>query len=125
MDFEFRKNTFDGQFHVQCSMGHEAMGRWLIDEIGSDKQALLLVLEHIQRIQSSGGQWFREGRAFHLQLDCEAAEVTPNTADQTDDESLMEQDLYDYDAEQMAVCGLEDFEQFLLAWQDFLIQFSR
>lgn len=36
MDYEFKKNTLDGSYHAVFSMGHEALGRWLIEEIGKD-----------------------------------------------------------------------------------------
>jgi len=39
MDYEFRRDPFGG-YRARFSMGHEAIGQWLIDEVGKDEEKL-------------------------------------------------------------------------------------
>ena len=38
MDYEFRRDPFGG-YRARFSMGHEAIGQWLIDEVGRTRRS--------------------------------------------------------------------------------------
>ena len=131
MDYEFRRNTLDGSFHAELSMGHEALGRWLVDEVGTDLEEIAEVLAASARLSSSGGEWQRMGKEFHLTLSREEALVQANSvvarelsSDESPQDNEQGDDLRDYDEESVSLCGLEDFNQVLSAWHDFIKRYG-
>ncbi|MDD1791964.1 YacL family protein [Enterovibrio makurazakiensis] len=125
MDYEFRRNTLDDSFHAELPMGHEALGRWLIDELGTDHAEIDNVLNHLQAVMAQGGEWNRAGKVFHLQLTQEEALVQANVLIEGYDEEMPENDLHTYEEESMSLCGPEDLAVLLEAWQDFIRRYGR
>ena len=63
MDYEFRRDPFGG-YRARFSMGHEAIGQWLIDEVGKDEEkALFMILNDHEIIAKVTGNPL-EMRAF-------------------------------------------------------------
>ncbi|RXJ72463.1 hypothetical protein CS022_15470 [Veronia nyctiphanis] len=131
MDYEFRRNTLDGSFHAELSMGHEALGRWLVDEVSTNLEEISEVLSASQHISVSGGEWQRAGKELHLTLSREEALVQTNavverelSSEISNDSHEQGDDLRDYDEESVSLCGLEDFNQVLNAWQDFIKRYG-
>ncbi|MEZ8142566.1 hypothetical protein A1OO_01775 [Enterovibrio norvegicus FF-33] len=125
MDYEFRRNTLDDSFHVTLSMGHEALGRWLIDELATDHAEIDRVLENLNRVINHGGEWDRPGKVFLLQLTQEEAVVQANAMLENHDEEMPEHDFHTYEEESVSVCGPEDLLLVLEAWQDFIRRYGR
>ena len=125
MDYEFRRNTFDDTFYAEFSMGHEALGRWLIDEIGTDEKALNCLIAQTQQIIENRGEVLLTGRAYHLSLTQEEALIQANTVFDDADLETEEQDLHLYEEESVALCGIDDFLDVLLAWRDFIRRYGR
>lgn len=122
MDYEFKKNTLDGSYHAVFSMGHEALGRWLIGEVGRDLGKVDLVLDQIGALKRSSREWRLVGEELTLCLQDNEALVQANYLF-SEDESELDDDMHFYDEECMALCGFEDFEQMLQAWRAFVIRY--
>ncbi|CZF83588.1 hypothetical protein GCE9029_03884 [Grimontia celer] len=125
MDYEFRRNTLDDSFHAELSMGHEALGRWLVDELGTDHDAIDEVLENLKLVMEQGGEWTRSGKVFLLQLTQEEALVQANIVLEGSDEEMPDVDLHAYEEESVSLCGPEDLLLVLEAWQDFIRRYGR
>ncbi len=125
MDYEFRRNTLDDSFHAELSMGHEALGRWLVDELGTAYAEIDNVLTNLQDVMQQGGEWNRPGKVFHLQLTPEEALVQANALLEGTDEDMPEQDFHAYEEESVSLCGPEDLMTLLEAWQDFIRRYGR
>ncbi len=124
MDHEFRRNTLDDSFHAEFSMGHEALGRWLVDELGTNAEAIGEVIEKLNMIMAQGGEWQRPGAEFHLHLTQEEALIKANGLFD-EEQDMPEQDFHPYEEESISLCGLEDLLEVLLAWEDFLRRYGR
>ncbi|MGL5106648.1 MAG: YacL family protein [Plesiomonas shigelloides] len=119
MDYEFRRDLM-GAVKAEFSMGHEAVGRWLNDEVAGDQDKIATVLAGIDSVRGSERQWQLVGREFTLLMDGEEVMVRANVMNFSSDQ--LEDDLQYYDEESLSLCGLEDFEQSLLAYRQFLTE---
>ncbi|MDO6706474.1 YacL family protein [Photobacterium sp. 1_MG-2023] len=119
MDYEFKKNMLDGSYHVVFSMGHEALGRWLIEEVQDDEAKIALILNQLGALKGTMTEWQLIGEEMTLSLQDNEAIVQANYLFfSTEDE--MEEDMSHYDDEAMSLCGFEDLEQVLHAWRAFI-----
>lgn len=121
MDYQFFYNERqipDARF----SMDHEALGLWLSDELGANCQKIDEIITAIKSIVAGKTREYTwRGRDFLLQMNREEAEVIDlSLLNEASLEEIAEQDLDYYDAEQRAMCGLEDFQELLISWRDFL-----
>lgn len=75
MDYEFRRDPFGG-YRARFSMGHEAIGQWLIDEVGKDEEKLDELFAIIDQLSSRTRVEYRLlGGDYSLLLTHEEAEV--------------------------------------------------
>lgn len=123
MDFEFKKNTLDGSYRVVFSSGHEAIGHWLIEEIGTDTAKLDRVLQQIGAQRNINQEWRLLGQGWSLFLEQNEIHISSNHL-LSHEASLYEEerddDLSAYDEESESWCGIEDFEQVLHSWRAFV-----
>ena len=119
MDHEFVRDI-DGRCRANLSMGHEAFGFWLTDELGENLTQCNELLKIIARLLHGGDDYTLSGNAFCLHLDQEAATVNALELQFETEIEDNELGLSYYDDELFAACGLEDFEQLLLAWREFI-----
>ncbi|MGR5064881.1 YacL family protein [Photobacterium sp. DNB22_13_2] len=122
MDYEFKKNTLDGSYHAVFSMGHEALGRWLIEEVGKDFAKMESVMSQLGALKNSTQEWRIIGDELTLTLQDNEAIVQANYMFSEDDTEL-EDNMDFYDEEAVAVCGFEDFALVLTAWREFVTRF--
>lgn len=117
MDYELHRDLY-GRHQAKFSMGHEALGLWLSEELGSDRQRLDTLLEKVGQLQQRGGGEYRQaGREFNLTIGPDGVEVRAARLDDRDEE--LSEGLSHYDQESEASCGLDDFRQLLEAWREF------
>lgn len=120
MDYEFifdEKNRPIARF----SLGHEAIGRWFTEELGSDQMAIAKLLDSVRQGEQEPQSSIQlVGAEFQLRIEQNEVEVVGLAfeIDELIDEPIPE-DTNVYDAESHAECGLEDFKQALLSWQSF------
>lgn len=121
MEFEFTRNTLMGEYYVKCSMGHEIIGRWLQDEIGTNRQKIDQVCALLDEAQlRTSKEQKLLGTEISLVICEDEVTVQENSLDH--DAELEEQHSeYDYyNCESTASCGLEDFELLIERWKDFI-----
>lgn len=118
MDYEFRRDLH-GRYKAELSMGHEALGLWLTEEVATDLVVVGVLLEKIAQLQNRACWEHRHpGREFMLTMTQEGVEVRAALLDDLADEAPEE--LSHYDEESQASCGLDDFRQLLEAWCEFI-----
>ncbi|TVO35453.1 YacL family protein [Vibrio algivorus] len=125
MDFEFKKNTLDGSYRVVFSSGHEAIGHWLIEEIGTNTAKLDSVLQQIGAQRNINQEWRLLGQDWSLFLEQNEVHITSNHLLSLEDEASIykeeiDDDLSAYNEESESWCGIEDFEQVLHSWRAFV-----
>ncbi|MEZ8193379.1 MULTISPECIES: YacL family protein [Vibrio] len=121
MEFEFTRNTLMGEYYVKCSMGHEIIGRWLQEEIGTNRQKIDQVCALLDEAQlRTSKEQKLLGTEISLVICEDEVTVQENSLDH--DSELEEQHSeYDYyNCESTASCGLEDFELLIERWKDFI-----
>ncbi|MGB0894810.1 MAG: YacL family protein [Parashewanella sp.] len=122
MDYEFRHNGLTDGVVAFFSMEHQALGRWFTEELAGNKQKLLEIELAIQAVQSGKqAEWMLVGGEMTLTLSNEQVVVFDNCINFSLDETF-EEDMNFYDAESIAKCGLEDFEEALASYHSFLLK---
>ena len=117
MDYELHRDIYSLP-QAELSMGHEALGLWLSEEVGTDQGLISTLLEKIEALQiQTCWEHHLPGREFMLTLNPDGVEVRAALLDDLADETADE--LSHYDQESESHCGLDDFRQLLAAWQDF------
>ncbi|MFV0574363.1 MAG: YacL family protein [Vibrio sp.] len=119
MDFEFKKNTLDGSYRVEFSSGHEAIGHWLLDEIGSDVNKLDRVMQQISAQKNTVQEFKLEGQDWCLFLEQNEIHISANRL-LSNEEDEFDDGMSAYDEESESWCGIEDFEQVLHSWRAFV-----
>ena len=107
---------------AKCSMDHEAFARWLNTEITENPKELINIFAEIEKCRAAYPNHYEcvfEGKEYSLFFDCDEVMVKANNLDDAFDEEQMEEGFQFYDQESIAFCGLEDFENFLKAYQKF------
>ncbi|KJF81203.1 hypothetical protein UA31_13815 [Photobacterium angustum] len=112
----------DGTYHAIFSMGHEVLGRWIIEEIGKDTEKLDLIMDQLSAMKNSSQEWRLVGEELTLLLQDNEALVQANCLFSEEEEDF-EEDFHFYDEESLSVCGFEDLEQVLEGWRTFIARF--
>ena len=120
-------------------MDHEAFGHWLSEELATDRILLQSIIDQIALIQQEKNvSFFHQGNAFQLKLTREDAvisacdigvsdmdfEFNDSLSDEATELALFENDsdaLYLDQQEGRAHCGLEDFNDLIKAWRQFIL----
>lgn len=120
MDYDFSFDEYDKPV-AEFSMGHEAMGSWFSEELGANQQRIEEIIDIIdQLIHRRIQQRQIEGAEYQLRMGQEDVEVRALSLELDIDEELPE-DTNLYDEESFSECGLEDFQQALISWQEFIL----
>lgn len=120
MDYDFSFDEYDKPI-AEFSMGHEAMGSWFSEELGANQQRIEEIIDIIdQLIHRRIQQRQIEGTEYQLRMGQEDVEVRALSLELDIDEELPE-DTNLYDEESFSECGLEDFQQALISWQEFIL----
>ncbi|CAH0534386.1 hypothetical protein VST7929_02317 [Vibrio stylophorae] len=122
MEYEFRHSTFDGGYRAQFSMGHELVGRWLIDEIACSPIAVQQIITALMQAAEADQPWQRLGHEIDLHF--EAGEVSLTAHHLHHEQELPEEVDNFYDAESYALCGIEDFIEMMQSWLAFIERYS-
>ncbi|UTW47470.1 YacL family protein [Bacterioplanoides sp. SCSIO 12839] len=109
---------------AELSMEQAAIGRWLSDEIGADTDRVNGLLHNIAEIRD--GIFLEldvDGKEFRLTLNKDEVEIKANSLvnnlDADSAEQMDAEGLSFYDSEEVAGCGLDDFEALLIAWLEY------
>lgn len=121
MDYDFTFDEYDKPI-AEFSMGHEAIGSWFNDELGTNQQRIEELVDILEQLVSHRIQQRQvDGTEYQLRMNQEDVEVRAlSLGMEVDDEELPENTNL-YDNESYAECGLEDFQQVLISWQEFIL----
>ncbi|MDO6562699.1 YacL family protein [Amphritea sp. 1_MG-2023] len=119
MDYDFT-HDIDGAFCAEFSMGHEALGYWLTDELSSRQSMIAELLKIADALQKKQRRdYSMEGSEYNLLLTQDEAMIRAHALDADDEMAEPGDNLTFYDQESTASCGLEDFIELLQGWQQF------
>lgn len=117
MEYQFVRSPFN-QPEAEFTMGAEALGKWFTDELGNDQSKIAVLLETIEQLERRQLKDFRlNGAESAMYLDQYEVEVYPLQEMEPDAEAPEGTEFNDQQLR--AGCGLEDFKQALLSWQEF------
>jgi uncharacterized protein YacL (UPF0231 family) len=119
MDYQFIRNDRAEPAAI-FEMGAETLGLWFSEELGRDRKKLAHILNVIQQLEDKEIEhYLLQGREFNMDLNRDEIEVY---AAITRDEGEIDipEDTELYDQESITGCGLEDFKEVLLSWQEFV-----
>lgn len=124
MEYQFISDQYT-KVRAKCSMEHQAFAHWINTEIQGNLAKLATVFALIQQSKLHQYQEYQEiGQEYSLFISQAEVMVKANGLNQTDDSyttpEMLENGFDFYDEESIAICGLEDFELFLTAYQHFL-----
>lgn len=118
VDYELSYNLL-GQPEARFSMGHEALGIWMTEELGKDVQKLSVLLDNIEQLQLGQSREFVvPGKEYQLLMFSDGIQVCAHALMGQQQELIPEEVELD-DSLSFAECGLEDFKLALLSWQSF------
>ena len=119
MDFQF--THFQGNVIAKCSMEHIAVANWFNTELPNNPELISTALEQVRKAQNwhPMQEYQILGKEYSLFIEADSVTVRANNLDCLPDE-LIEQNLHQYLDESIAVCGLEDFENFLISYLAFI-----
>ncbi|MFT7371534.1 MAG: hypothetical protein ACI9T9_000210 [Oleiphilaceae bacterium] len=124
MDYEYTIDEY-GQLNAQFSIGYEALGLWFNEEIESNSVTITDLLDRIDQLEQRKKSAFHiEGKEFQLRLNQDGVEVVAWALGFDVDEALPENTNL-YDQESFSECGLQDFKQAVLMWQEFVLTHKR
>ncbi|MCV6612855.1 MAG: YacL family protein [Amphritea sp.] len=120
MDYDFTRDIY-GNVCAEFSMGHEAIGSWLSEEVG-EKQALISeILGAVEQLKNRQRlDYNREGHEFDIEISMDEVIVRAHTLDTDSEMDMPDEDLDFYDQESFARCGLDDFAELMIGWQQFV-----
>lgn len=120
MDYDFSFDEYDNPI-AEFSMGHEAIGSWFSEELGTSQQRIEEIIDIVdQLIHRRIQQRQIEGSEYQVRMGQEDVEVRALSLQLDIDEALPE-DTNLYEEESFSECGLEDFQQALISWQEFIL----
>jgi len=119
MDYEF--STQFGEVTATFSMGHEAIGRWLTEELGSQLKKTDYLLAQVTEIEEGHRQQLAiVGANLQLDADRYGVSLTPVNDDTSLDSEDEDENAALYDQEFRAECGLTDFIEALASWRNYV-----
>ena len=123
MDYEFYHDDKNEPF-AEFSMGHEAIARWINQEIGNNQDKATALLNTIEQL-NSGKLPKYEQRGKELKLRIKNSEVSiidciDNHHDKLDED--LRNGTSFYGQETNSECGLEDFKAALESWLEYITE---
>jgi uncharacterized protein YacL (UPF0231 family) len=123
MEYQFIDDPLTGSAIAKFSLDHEVIGPWLEVEVGTDTEKLKQLLSAMADIEAekqteitiTGNEYtvvFNRGDVtIQTNASMDGLEILPD--------SLIEEDI-DFDQQDSASCGHEDFRELLLSWAKFV-----
>mgnify|MGYP003386014994 CR=1 FL=1 len=120
MEYEFRRDRITGALLANFSMGQEAFGTWLVEELGDSSTRYEELCQIITQLQLNQlPHWRKAGKSLSIELNAEEVRVFANDLE-GQDEFELEEAMSLYNDESEAICGLHDFLAALESWRVFI-----
>lgn len=114
------------QPEAKFSMGHEAVGRWLTEELKGNRDSIESLLNTISKVENGEiSNESIEGKEFILRIDRDEVEIIALTLDgdicsDSDIQDDIPEDTNLYNEEMRSECGLPDFKYAVESWLVFI-----
>lgn len=122
MEYEFLHDAITGEAKARFSLEHEVIGPWIEVELGHDSNKLTALLTAIDQVEKGKkGEVLIAGLEYSVAISKTDVEIQPN-ASLNGAEPLSEMltsESINFDQNEMAACGLDDFRALLLSWAKF------
>ncbi len=122
MEYEFLHDAITGEAKARFSLEHEVVGPWIEVELGHDSNKLTDLLTAIDQVEKGQkGEVIIAGLEYSVSISKTDVEIQPN-ASLNGAEPLSEMltsEHINFDQNEMAACGLDDFRTLLLSWAKF------
>ncbi len=122
MDYDFTRDIY-GNVCAEFSMGHEAIGSWLSEEVGNKKALISEIISAVEQLKARQiFDYTREGHEFDIEMTSDEAIVRAHSLSNDMDSDMPDNDMDFYDEESFARCGLDDFAGLMSGWQQFVTE---
>jgi len=122
MEYEFIHDAITGEGKAQFSLEHEVLGPWIEVELGTDSDRLKQLLMTIDQVDKyKQNEVIVTGHEYSVIFSDGDVTVQTN-ASLNDAEPLDEMltiDHINYDQNECASCGIDDFRSLLISWAQF------
>ncbi|MFT5759307.1 MAG: hypothetical protein ACI9LM_004064 [Alteromonadaceae bacterium] len=123
MEYEFIQDPITGYAKAKFSMEHEVMGPWLEVEVGHNTEKLTELLTAIAKLNTrKNSDLLVTGHEYSAVFSEDDVTIQTNASlngAQSLPDTLAEEDL-DFDQNNIASCGIEDFKELLHSWAIFI-----
>ncbi|MDP7593624.1 MAG: YacL family protein [Litorilituus sp.] len=122
MEYEFLHDAITGEAKALFSLEHEVVGPWIEVELGHDSYKLTQLLSAIEQVEKGlQSEVVITGHEYSVAISQTDVEIQTNAslngAEPLSDMLISEH--INFDQNEMASCGLEDFRMLLLSWAKF------
>ena len=122
MEYEFIHDAITGKAKARFSLEHEVLGPWIEVELGNDSNKLKQLLTAIDQVEKGKqGEVLVTGHEYSVTFS-EGDVAVQTNASLNGAEPLPEMlttDHINFDQNESAECGLDDFRSLLLSWAKF------
>jgi uncharacterized protein YacL (UPF0231 family) len=123
MEYEFIQDPITGSAKAKFSMEHEVIGPWLEVEVGHNTEKLTELLTAISKLNArKNNDVLVTGREYSVVFSEDDVTIQTNASlngVQSLPDTLVEEEL-DFDQNNIASCGIEDFKELLHSWAIFI-----
>ena len=122
MEYEFTHDAITGEAKARFSLEHEVVGPWIEVELGHDSAKLTKLLTAIDNVEKGHqSEVIIAGHEYSVAISQGDVEIQTN-ASLNGAEPLPEMlttDHINFDQNESAACGIDDFRKLLLSWSKF------
>ncbi len=122
MEYEFIHDAITGDAKARFSLEHEVVGPWIEVELGHDSAKLTQLLTAIDNVEKGHqSEVIITGHEYSVVINQNDVEIQTN-ASLNGVEQLSEMlttDHINFDQNESAACGIDDFRTLLLSWSKF------
>jgi uncharacterized protein YacL (UPF0231 family) len=123
MEYEFIQDPITGSAKAKFSMEHEVIGPWLEVEVGHNTSKLTELLTAISKLNDrKNSDVLVTGHEYSVVFSEYDVTIQTNASlngVQSLPDTLVEEEL-DFDQNNIASCGIEDFKELLHSWATFI-----
>jgi len=122
MEYEFIHDAITGEAKARFSLEHEVLGPWIEVELGNNSgrlKQLLTAIDQVDKYKES--EVIVTGHEYSVTF-CDGDVTVQTNASLNDAEPLAEMltiDHINYDQNECASCGIDDFRTLLISWAKF------
>ena len=122
MEYEFVHDAITGNAKARFSMEHEVIGPWIEVELGNDSTKLTNLLTAIDNVEKGHqNEVIITGLEYTVSISQTDVEIQTNASCNAEETlpEILTTDHINFDQNERATCGVEDFRELLLSWSRF------